>query len=91
VGFPLSGYVEHWHWDTSINDDVFVGWEYTTQGYYTGLKDSSGGWFNFTGIDYGYETFGSFYPEEGTYSFTINGYQYIFSITNVTLPSSSEE
>lgn len=91
VGFSLSGYVAHWRWDASLNDDVFVGWEYTNQGYYTGTKNTSGGGFSYTGGNYGYDTFGSFYPEVGTYSITSNGYKYTFSIQNVTIPSSSSE
>ena len=38
-----------------------------------------------------YDTYGQFYPNEGTYNFQSGtGYLYTVSITNVTIPSSSE-
>lgn len=88
----LPGVVEHWRWDNNLNDDVFVGYESTGEGsYVASAVGSSTGWFSHDLSDAYYDTYGVFYPNEGTYNFTTsNGYLYTVSITNVTIPSSSE-
>lgn len=85
----ISGKVEHWRWDPSLNDDMFIGYESTDRGFFQASVGNTGGFFSHDIPNNGYDTYGKFYPEEGTSNFQSGtGYLYTLSITSVTIPSS---
>lgn len=87
----IPGKVEHWRWNNNLNDDVFMGYESTDRGFFQASAGTTGGWYSHDIPDVYYDSYGSFYPDEGTYSFQSGtGYLYTISITSVTIPSSSE-
>lgn len=85
----IPGKVAHWRWDNNLNDDVFVGYESTDRGFFQASAGTTGGFYSHDIPDVYYDSYGSFYPDEGTYNFQSGtGYLYTVSITSVTIPSS---